>query len=209
MIKALMLIFEPTDTWDKIVLAQRKAVTVFFLHLLPMMILSLGFEAFALAHWGEERSLGGSLTRVSIQSAQNYAITHFVLLLVVVFLGARILEKIAQSFRTPSTYSQCFIALAYSLSPLFLGHVLDAWYFIETWVCWALGATLSVAVLYQGLPRLLQPDSTVALGIYIVSSVLILILTAAEHYVAWLVLHGDIPVSIPPLVSAVASLLSA
>ena len=201
-----MLIFEPVDTWEKIMQANRKAGTVFLVHLLPMMLLSLGFEAFALVRWGETRSLSGDITRVTIQAAQNYALAHFVFLLVVIFLGARILQKLAQSFHSAHTYSQCFITLAYSLSPLFLGRVLDGWYFVDTWVCWALGATLSVAVLYQGLPRIMQPDPSVALGIYIVSSVLILILAAAEHYLAWLVLHGYIQVPIPAIASGLGSL---
>jgi Yip1-like protein len=201
MITALMLIFEPVDTWEKIVQTNRSAVTVFFLHLLPMMVLSLGFEAFALIQWGETRSLSGELLPVPHQAAQNYCLAHFVFLLVVIFLGARILQKLAQSFHSAHTYSQCFITLAYSLSPLFLGHVLDAWYFVDTWVCWGLGATLSVAVLYQGLPRIMKPDPSVALGIYIVSSVLILILAGAEHYLAWLVLHEYIHVPIPALAS--------
>jgi hypothetical protein len=205
MIKALLLIFEPTDTWEKIVQADRKAVAVFFIHLLPMMVLSLGFEVFALVRWGESNSFSGRVTPVTKEWAQNYGITHFVLLLVVIFLGARILQKLAQSFHSVHTYSQCFITLAYSLSPLFLGRVLDAWYFLETWVCWALGATLSIAVLYQGLPRIMKPDPSVALGIYIVSSMLVLILAAAEHYFALLVLHGDIHLPVPALVSALPS----
>ncbi|PYI89572.1 MAG: hypothetical protein DME26_00995 [Verrucomicrobia bacterium] len=208
MITALLLIFEPVDTWDKIIKAERKPVTVFFVHLLPMMLIALGFEAFSLVHWGESRSLSGSITPVSPQRAQDYGIAQFVLLLVVIFLGARILQKLAQSFHSVHTYGQCFITLAYSLSPLFLGRVLDAWYFIETWVCWALGATLSIAVLYQGLPRILMPDPTVALGIYIVSSVLILILAAAAHYLALLVLHGYIQLPIPAIARTLSSLVA-
>src|SRR5260221_7996607 len=192
MINSLLLIFDSSATWEKIARANRSIAGVFFLHLLPLLVISLGIEAYALIHWGESRGLTDHMTRIPQRIVMNYALTYFVSLLGIVFLGAKILQRIGESFHSDHDYRHCFIALAYSLSPLFLSRILDAWPAINTWVCWGLGAILSVAVMYQGLPRLMNPDQTNALGIYMVSSVLVLIVTAAAHYVAVMVLQGKI-----------------
>jgi len=193
MINALLLIFDASSTWDKIVRTNRGVVGVFFIHLLPLMLISLGIEAFVLSKWGEARGLSGHINKIAQPIVLHYALTHLVLWLAVVFLGAKILQRIGESFHSEHNYRQCFVTLAYALSPLFLARILDAWPAMNTWVCWAIGAILSVAVMYQGLPRLMNPDQTNALGIYLVSSIMILIVTGAAHYVAVLVLHENIP----------------
>ena len=196
MINSLLLIFDSSATWDKIAKANRGVAGVFILHLLPLLVISLGIEAYALIHLGEARGLTDHMRKIPQPIVMNYALIYFVLLLGIVFLGAKILQKIGESFHSTHNYRQCFVTLAYSLSPLFLARILDAWPAMNTWVCWGLGAILSVAVMYQGLPRLMNPDQTNALGIYLVSSVLVLIVTGAAHYVAVLVLQGKIQFNI-------------
>src|SRR5436309_1724766 len=127
MINALLLIFDTSSTWDKIVKTNRGVAGVFFIHLLPLMLVSLAIEAFTLMKWGESQGLTGRINKVAQPIVLHYALAHLVLWLLIVFLGAKILQRIGESFHSEHNYRQCFVTLAYALSPLFLARILDAW----------------------------------------------------------------------------------
>src|SRR5207249_3041737 len=56
MIRALMLIFDPAGTWEKIEAGPKSAGRLFFLFLLPLMLISSAAEAWGLLHFGVEQS---------------------------------------------------------------------------------------------------------------------------------------------------------
>ena len=192
MIRALLLILDPTATWEKIATAQRGYVFIFLGHLLPLMVITIGLEVFALSHLGERRGITEEFSKLPQTLALRYGAAEMVFNLLVILLGAKLVQKMANSFHAQHTYHQCFSVLACGLSPLFLGRILDAAPFLNTWVCFSIGMVLSVAALYQGVPLMLKPDPAKALGLYFVVVVLMSALAGVAHLLSLLVLHGDI-----------------
>jgi hypothetical protein len=112
--------------------------------------------------------------------------------LVVVLGGPWLLQQLAQSFHRRHSYTESFTAVAYSLSPLFLLRILNAAPAIDSWIGWAIGIFLSLAALYRGLPRILKPDPSNALGLYLLASLLLISVTGLSHFLAVLVLDEKV-----------------
>jgi Yip1 domain len=193
MINAILLIFDPANTWEKIGKSQRNAWLIFFLYVLPLLLLTSALEGYGLLRFGREQ--GGIIEKVvpvSQELAIRYEVAQLVLSLIVLLGGAWLLKKAAEGFHRRHTYTEAFTVLAYSLSPLFLLRILDAWPAIITWICWGIGIFLSLAVLYRGLPRIMKPDPSNALGLYLLASLLFILLTGLAHFLAVLVLEEKI-----------------
>src|SRR5438876_867855 len=129
MIRALMLIFDPASTWEKIESGPKNVARVFFLFLLPLMLLSAVAEGWGLLHFGMERVPMGDLptrhVRVSPELAFRYEAAQFLFGLIIVFGGALLYRQIAQGFHRRHSYADSFTTLAYSISPLFLLRIVD------------------------------------------------------------------------------------
>ena len=191
-----MLIFDPAGAWEKIESGPKSAVRVFLFFLLPLMLLSAAAESWGLLHFGLERSpladLPARSIRVSPQLALRYEATQLAFGLVIVFGGALLYRKIGEGFHRRHSYTETFITLAYSVSPLFIFRIFDAVPQINTWICWGVGITLSIAVLYRGIPRIMKPDPSNALGLYLVCSLLLIVVSGLSHFFANLVLQEKI-----------------
>jgi Yip1-like protein len=193
MIKALLLIFDPVGTWEKIENAHHRVMTIFLLFLLPLMLLTSAVEGCALMKFGDERgSVNQRIVKIPLQVALRYGAVQLVLGFAVVFGGAWLVRSIGAGFHRRHTYTECFTTLAYSLSPLFLARLLDAVPALNTWVCWGIGILLSLSALYRGIPRIMKPDPSNALGLYLISSLTLIIITGLTHFVTMLVLEEKI-----------------
>jgi hypothetical protein len=190
MIRALLLILDAGASWEKIARAQRGFLFILCVHLLPLLVFTLGVEAYAMTRLGESRTIAGDLVIVTRHTALRYALGALVINVVVILAGARLVELIGRSFHFPTSYRACFTLLAYGLSPLFLLHLLDALPAINTWVCFAIGIALSVAALYLGTPVILRPDPAKAMGIYMIVSLMLILLAALGHFLAQELLHN-------------------
>jgi len=74
----------------------------------------------------------------------------------------------------------------YGLSPLFLFRLLDAAPGISPWITWFIGVVLCTEVLYQGVPRVMEPDPPNAFGLYFMSSLMLVAITGLERFLtAW------------------------
>jgi hypothetical protein len=186
MISALLLIFNPVPTWERIAAARRKWVSVFLGHLLPLLVLSCMVEGFGLAHWGKPYGRPSHLRSFPLMQALVFEIAELVLSLGIVFLGARLIKSLGETFHGRHSFTQTFTATAYGLSPLFLIRMLDALPWASPWLTWSVGIILSAAVLYHGLPRLMLPDPPHALGLYLMSALLLVMVTGILCFLkAW------------------------
>jgi hypothetical protein len=193
MIKALLLIFEPGMTWDKIVLARRNFQSVLFLYLVPMVALSIGVELYGLANWGKRSDqLLGEVAPISHQMAIYYGLAQFLMSFAVVFIGAKLVKSLAETFHSRHTFPQCFTLVAYTLSPLFLVRLFDAFPKMNPWVTFGIGIILSLTVLYQGVPRILQPDPPHTFGLYLMSALILAIVSGLGRFLTFLMLQGKI-----------------
>jgi hypothetical protein len=193
MVKALLLIFDPAATWEKIQTTEHSVSRVFFLYVLPTMVVAFAVEGWLLIQFGVER--GGIIERVlpvTRELVLRYELVQFTLGLAICFVGAWLFRKIGESFHRRHSYTECFTTVGYSLGPYFLARMLDGWPALNTWIAWSVGALLALSVLYRGIPRLMKPDPSNALGLYLLCSLLFLFLIGLSHFVATLVLDEKI-----------------
>jgi len=177
MIKALLLIFDPTATWEGIARARRSLLFLLVVYLLPMVLLASAAEGYGLVHWGKWQGELGRIKKFPVIEAAIVEAAQLVLGLGVVFLGASMVKAVGDTFHGRHTYVQAFTTVAYSLSPLFLLRLLDAFNWVHPMVSWAIGIILSIAVLYNGLPRIMEPAPPHAFGLFLVSALLLLLVT--------------------------------
>jgi hypothetical protein len=190
MIKALLLIFNPAGTWEGIFRARRSLVFVLVVYLFPLLLLASAAEGYGLVHWGKWQ---GEITRIKqfpIREAIVIETAQFLLALVVIFVGANMIKSIGETFHGRHTYNQTFTAVAYGLSPLFLLRLLDAFSGVSPWLTWAIGIILSIAVLYHGLPKMMEPDPPHAFGLFFMSALLLALVTGLVRLVTASYMQG-------------------
>lgn len=186
MIKALLLIFEPIATWERIVQSQRRWWFVLMGFLLPLLLLTSLAEGFGLVQWGVVQKEMLRPKVFGLAEAAVYLGAQGLLSILVVFVAAWLIKSLGETFHGRHSFGQAFTAVAYGLSPLFALRVLDAFPAISPWVAWGLGILLSAAVLYHGLPRVMLPDPPHAFGLYLMSVLLLIVITGLARFVtAW------------------------
>jgi ABC-type Na+ efflux pump permease subunit len=97
-----------------------------------------------------------------------------------------------QGFHRRHSYSESFAALGYSLGPFFLARLLSAIPSINSWIPYTIGILLAVSALYKGIPRVMKPDPSSALGLYIMTSLGLIVITALAHFLLLQVLDQNI-----------------
>ena len=193
MIKALLLIFEPIGTWEEIRRARRGMVFVLTAYLLPLLVLVSAVTGYGLVHWGKWQTDVRRLRSFSLGEAVVVEVAQFLVSLVVVFIGAKLLKSLGETFHGRHTYRQTITTVAYGLSPLFLLRLLDVFPGVPWWVSWAIGVILSVAVLYHGVPRMMEPDPSHAFGLYLMSTLVLVLVTALARFLMGAYLEGKFP----------------
>jgi hypothetical protein len=193
MIRALLLIVDPSRTWEAIKNDQHSVLRISISFLLPLLILTCAGEALGMMRLGIEQ---GSLTERVVAPAQDLLVRYegaqAVLSLIIVYAGAGALKAVGASFHRRHTYTECFTTLAYSISPLFLLRLLDGVPAVNTWVCYGIGIFLVLSLLYRAIPFIMRPDPSNALGLFMICTVLLLGTTALAHFVATQVLEQKI-----------------
>jgi hypothetical protein len=204
MIKALMLIFLPIPTWEQTAAIQRKISFLFFIHLFPLLLLSAAAESYGLVHWGKPRGEIPHLARFPVSHAVIFGVGRVLLSLVIVLIMVKLIKALGETFHGRHSFQQVFTVTAYGLSPLFLVQALNIFPAISPWLTWAVGIALSAAVLYSGLPIIMKPDPPHALGLYLMSCLLLTLVTGLVCFVVSWYLQGKL-VKLDQLVSSLAA----
>jgi len=191
MITALLLVLDPSATWEKIGATPKHNVgRVFLSYLLPLLLLTVAVESFGMLRFGiYEGDLMPRLVKPSQELVTRYQIVQVTLDLLTIFAGAAIFRSVAQGFHRRHSYSESFATLAYSLGPFYLVRMLDAIPAMNTWLCYGIGILLAIAALYRGIPRVMKPDPSNALGLYLMASFVLLVGTGLAHFLAVRVLE--------------------
>jgi len=189
MFNALVLIFDPIPTWERIFRSQRTLFFIFWIYLVPLLTLTSAGEAYRLVHW-ERPGPVRALKPYSTVEAAAFEAAQFLLSLGIVFIGAKLMKSIGETFHGRHTFTQAFTTVAYGLGPLFTCRLLDTFVGMPPWVSWAIGIVLSIAVLYHGVPRIMQPDPPHAFGLFLMSALLLLLIAGLVRFVTWLYLQG-------------------
>jgi hypothetical protein len=210
MIKALLLLIRPVPTWEGIATAGRGLLFVLFLYLLPLLLLTSAVEGYGLHRWGKEQKGEVSyLKKFTVPETVVVEAAHSVLLLIVVFVGARAAQSFAGTFHRRHTFTNAFTVIAYGLGPLLVLRMLDLSAAITPWVPWGVGIVLTMAVLYQGLPCVMRPDPPHAIGLYFLTSMTLMVIAGLVHLVYVFYVEGrfkgltkivdDLIAGMPPL----------
>ena len=188
-----MVIIDPGGTWERIDQQQNGFARVFALSTLPLLLVISAIEAYGLMTWGRERGISGRTKALGTDLLIRYEATQFILALVLLFFGAWLLKLIAEGFHRRHSYQQAFVTAAYAFGPLFLCRALNAIPGVNLWITWAIGVLLVVAALYRGIPRIMKPDPSNALGLYILASLVFVLIAGLANFVAIMVLDEKIP----------------
>ena len=206
MIKALLVVFRPVGTWEWIVRAQRSAAFILIIYLLPLLLLSCAGEGYGLVHWGKWQAPGLRRKMFPPGEAVVFEVMQFLLSLGVVFLGAKLVKAVGETFHGRHTFQQAFTLVAYGMGPLLLLRLADASADISPWVTWAVGIALVIGALYHGVPRVMQPDPPQAFGLYVASSVLLLLITLLARFITAWYLQGRFT-KLEPIISGLGARL--
>ncbi len=203
MIESVLLIFDPTGSWGRIVRAQRGPLSILLRFLLPLLLVTCAIEGYGLIHWGKLQGVMSHPRTYSLGEAVLFESGQLLTSLVLVFIGAGVLKSMGGTFHARNTYHQAFTVVAYALSPFFLLRLLDAFAPISPWVSWAIGIFLALAALYHGVPQVMQPDPPQAFGLYLMTAVLMFSITGVMGFVAAWYLQGKFT-KLDALISALA-----
>jgi len=193
MIKALFLIFEPVEAWDRVIKAQRGLGYLLLFYLLPMVLTVAALEGFSLMTWGRSQWDSGQTKIFSPGETVVYETAQSLAMLAVVFICAQIVKALCNASFPRHNFKQGFTVAACGLSPLFLLRLLDVFPAINPWLTWGVGIMLCVGILYHGIPLVMQPDPSQAFGLYVMCSVLFIMVTGLERFVSVWYLAGRIP----------------
>jgi hypothetical protein len=190
MIESVLLIFNASGTWERIVRAERGLLGILFKFLLPLLLLTCAIEGYGLTHWGKHQVTASRPKIFTPGEAVVFEAGQLATSLLVVFIGAAVLKSMGGTFHARNTYQQAFTVVAYALSPFFLVRLLDAFTPISPWLTWGIGIFLALAALYHGVPQVMEPDPPQAFGLYLMTAVLMFSITGVMGFVAAWYLQG-------------------
>jgi hypothetical protein len=190
MINALLLIFSPVPTWERIAAAQRKWGLILAGYLVPLLLLASVTEGYGLVHWGKPRGHVPHFRTLSLAQAVRFETAQLLLSLAIVLLAAKLIKSLSETFHGRNSFAQAFTVAAYGFGPLFLLRMLNAFPWISPWLTWAVGISFTAAILYHGLPRIMQPDPPHALGLYLMSVMLLAMITGLMCFLTYWYLEG-------------------
>lgn len=194
MIKAFLLIFRPMATWNNIAVANRSVLYIFFLHVLPLILLTSFAEGYALTHWGKTHGAAGKHIKIySVSETVTLETTISLVYIGLVFLVASAARSYSSTFHRRATFTQAFTAIGYGVLPFFCFRLLDMWNGLFPWIPWAIGIVLTIGVIYTGLPCLLRPDPPHAFGLYVMSSLTLFIAFGLWRLITWQFFLGRLP----------------
>jgi hypothetical protein len=202
MIKALFLIFEPEAAWNRVALSRRGLSYVVGLYLLPMMLIVGAVEFFGLVKWGRWQSAIGAVKVFPAREALIYETAEMLLMAVVILAGAHFIRTLGNTFSVRQTYANTLTMVIYGLSPVFLFRLLNVFPTINLWLPWAIGIMLTTKILYHGVPRIMLPDPPDAFGLYLMSALLLAMVTALERFIT----SGCLGGSFKPVANLVSEL---
>lgn len=190
MIKVFLLILWPAQAWEKIVLARRGYVWIVATLLLPLLVAGGAAESWGLLHWGKWQPKFEVIKRFTPDQVVIFEAGQFVALVATVLLCALIVLRVSQTFHERNRYLEAFTLTAYGFGPILLLHLLDVLPGMSPWVTWGTGMALAVWTLYQGIPRVLQPDPTHAFGLYLSTLMVMVLASGLERTITGLYLLG-------------------
>lgn len=183
---------DPGKTWDAVIARGESGLGAFLLRYVPVLILVSVLQALGLAHWGKYQDVIGAVKTFPPAEAASYALLDFVLGIVLVLVCAWLVKSATAAASTPRGFDLALLTSAYGLLPAVLVKVLNVIPWVSPWLVWGVGVYFIWRTLYRGVPRALRPEHTHALGLYLVSSLIATIGSAAVCFARYLAIEGKL-----------------
>jgi hypothetical protein len=193
MLNALLLIFAPARTWERIADARRSIFYILITYLIPIMLLTSFGEGFGLVHWGKWQGEPSHIRKLSQSEAVIFEAGQLLATLFIIAINAGLAKSVGSTFHGRHTFTQGFTAVSYGLTPLFLCRLLNAHSDVNPWLSWSIGILLSIALLYHGVPIVMDPDPAHAFGLYMITSLMLFMTTGMLELITAFYLHGNFP----------------
>lgn len=194
MIKALLMLVRPVQTWDGIDRSARSIVYILLVHLLPLIIITSVAEGYGLMHWGKnQKGETPYLKHYQLNEVIVIETAQSALLLGMVFLGSYAAQAYGGTFHRRHTYRHAFTAVAYGCAPLIAMRLGDLSAWLNPWIPWSIGMILTIAVLYHGLPCILKPDPPHAFGLFFMTSLTLAVINGMLRLVSSFYFMGRFP----------------
>jgi hypothetical protein len=192
MFKVFFLILDPGATWEKVAQKKRGLFFILLTYLVPMILLVTAAEGWSLEKYGKWQPKYDRYKQFTLPEIKAFEVTQAVALLGMVFLAAMLLHVAGNTFHGKRSYRQAFAVVAYGFSPLLLLRFLDAAPQMNSLATWAFGMLLVIWILYQGIPRVLEPDPTHTFGIYLTAIIIMALTSGVARIFAWMFLQGEV-----------------
>ncbi len=206
MINALLLLFSPAETWERIGRAQRSVSYIVVTYLLPVMIVTSFVEGWGLHVWGKWEGEISHVRQWPVGEAFVFEAGQLVVMLAIILFNSILVKSVSETFHARHTLQQGFTVITYGLFPFFLARMLNAFSDITPWVSWIVGILLAIAVMYHGVPRVMLPDPAHAFGLYMSTSLMLLLSTGLLELVVASLMGGKFA-KLERLISSIAARL--
>ena len=178
-----MLLLVPLQTWERIAKNQWNSLVIFFVSFVPLLAFTIAIEGVGMYNLGTRFNDYGRLIKITQQQAIQFQAVQAGLSLIILIGGTKLVLWVCEGFHSPATFRQAFTLAAYGITPLLWIRVVDGHPSVPTWVCFAIGAVGTVFILYHGIALILQPDTSVGFGLYLICSLVLVLLAGLSHFV--------------------------
>lgn len=181
--QTVFLMVRSEARWNGIVQSARGFGGTVCLFLAPMLLTLAGLEGWGLKRWARWYDVTGLSRPLTAGEALDLEALRCLMLLAAMLGCAQLLKVFAGTFRNRNTYQQALTVVVYSFAPICLMRAGLGFYPFNEWLLWAFGMVLALKVLYHGLPRILEPDSPQALGLFFSGALSLCLITLLERFI--------------------------
>lgn len=151
------------------------------------MLAAAVVEGYGLTNFGYRKPGLDALVHLEPSEVFRYETLRVVFNILAILFGGLLVRSAAIGSNFRASFSQCATLVGYGFAPIFFMWFFDAIPGLNTWVCWGVGMALSLSVLYHGVGLMLKPDQTKGFGLYLITVLVVLFLSAiAQLYSAYL-----------------------
>jgi hypothetical protein len=181
--QTIFLIARSEPRWNSIVESDRSFSRTLGIFFVPMLVTWAGLEGLGLKKWVRLYDVTGLSRPLTVQEAIGLEGWRCLMILSTMLVCAQLVKMFAGTFRNRDTRVQALTLVIYSFAPILLLRAAPVFYPFNDWILWALGTVPALKVLYHGLPRIMQPDSPQALGLFFLSALFLCLMTLLERFI--------------------------
>ena len=190
-LKEIVFVLHPAMTWQRIADNPRSWFSVFVKYLMPMFLLLAWADGFGLILLGRQQLAEGmTINRFSFPRVVVFELIQWLLNLLLIFICAACVTAFGNACHRRTRMGQSLVLLLHAFGPMLLVQMLNGFPEINVWVTWIIGITLSLCVLYHGVPRIMQPDTPSAMGLFFSSALTLFLLTLVVRLLTYLYIIG-------------------